>query len=326
MASIRQRRALPDDGGPVLATGRSARAASGAGVHPAAVVFFTVSCLFLFSLLSGGGGDASSPRPAGDDGTTSSLRGARAAPILVPGYTAASLKRYRKERRNLAVERTGYDPAEEGILDRHELKKYFDCARVNSKRPVIREDEWRYFRDLYNEFTALEALEWRNDTYKWNDRHIPSPVLGALTPDKGRGVVAARDVREGERVFAGTNNTIVYRTGDVWRKFLLHLYYAPPLDSHYEEGFACDIMNWSWNQEVDVGDAMTAVAIVVDLDASSLLNHPSHDETHNIQCGKPGGDGTCAMDYYAVRDIKKGEEILCEYGDFSSPQWHSFGL
>ena len=314
MSSIRQRRQTSpdDDGVRVDKTVRPATAAGVAGVRLLAVAFFAL--LVLCSSLVG--------LPAGDP----QVRGTRTAPILVPGYTAASLERYRKARRNLAVELSGYDPAEEGTFDRHELKKYFDCPRVNSKRPVIREDEWRYFRDLYNEFAALEALEGRNDTYTWSGRHIPSPVKGALTPGKGRGIVAARDIRAGERVFAGTNNTIVYRTGNAWRGFLRHLHYAPPLDAHYKDGFACDIMNWSWNQEVDVGDGETALAIVVDLDASSLLNHPSEDETHNIQCGKPGDEDECVMDYYAVKDIKKGEEILCRYGDFSDPHWHDFGL
>ena len=72
------------------------------------------------------------------------------------------------------------------------------------------------------------------------------------------------------------------------------------------------------------------MVIMVDIDASSLLNQPSRGEHANIQCGRLTSKGekkdTCGVDYYAKKDIKKGDEILCEYSDFAHGRWDDFGL
>jgi len=226
-------------------------------------------------------------------------------------------------------ERAGLDPADEQTFDHSELKHYFGCDKLfETPRPDITEDEWRYFRDLYNEFVEYEYTnnpkEYPNgtETYKVGKPWLDSPVYGNTTPDKGRGLAASRDISKGELIFTGTNNTLVFATGQAWRKFLLHLFYAPPPDNVYTEGFACDIVAWSWNQRIPVDGP---IMIAVDVDASSLLNHPNHDQEANIQCGKEEDD-VCEVDYYAVRDIKMGDEILCHYSDFAEPAWHSFGL
>lgn len=317
MTSLRQRRqSSPNDVGRFLSAGDPGQLkGTGGGIRLAATTFFIASLVFMASSFGGN-----------DDGHTSlRKRNDTSTHILVPGYTDASLKRYKKERRDAAIAKSELDPAEEHIWDSHELKKYFDCKRVLTKRPVIQDNEWRYFRDLYNEFIESEASQGRNETYKFGSRNIPTKVEGTMTPDKGRGLIASQNIAKGERIFTGTNNTIIYRTGRAWREFLLHLYYAPPLNDHYKDGFACDIMSWSWNQEVETSDG-AVVAIVVDLDSSSLLNRPNDDQVLNIQCGELVEDRECGMDYFAVKDIQQGEEIICKYGDFSSPQWQSFGL
>jgi len=224
-------------------------------------------------------------------------------------------------------QRHGLDPADEQSFDHDDLKRYFGCNKLfKTPRPVITDDEWRNFRDLYNEFVDAEysSSQYPNgpETYKVGKSWSGSPVHGNTTPDKGRGLAASRDIRKGDLIFTGTNNTLVFETGPAWRKFLLHLFYAPPPDDVYTEGFACDMVAWSWNQRVPKDGP---IAIVVDVDSSSLLNKPSKGETHNIQCGKDGEEG-CGMDYYAVRDIWEGEEILCHYSDFANPRWHTFGL
>ena len=72
------------------------------------------------------------------------------------------------------------------------------------------------------------------------------------------------------------------------------------------------------------------MAIMVDIDASSLLNSPSRGEDANIQCGRLTSEGeqkdSCGLDYYAIKNIKKGDEILYEYSDFAHFVWDTFGL
>lgn len=218
----------------------------------------------------------------------------------------------------------GLDPEKWEQFSYHDLRKYFGCNKLFEKpRPIITDDEWRYFRDLYNQHLAADLAAGNPpDTYKLGKEPYDCPVEGSITADKGRGLVASRDISKGELIFTASNNTIVFQTGHAWRKLLWHLYHAPPPDDVYTAGFACDIHAWSWNQEVPK-DGPTA--IVVDIDKSSLLNQPSEGELHNIKCGK-NDETECVMDYYSTTDIQKGDEILCDYSDFSSPDWHGMGL
>ena len=46
----------------------------------------------------------------------------------------------------------------------------------------------------------------------------------------------------------------------------------------------------------------------------------------NVRCGKEG-DKMCMMSYYATKDIKAGEELLCEYDGFAVLDgWTDMGL
>lgn len=235
----------------------------------------------------------------------------------------AAEKRHPREGRQKA---TGLDPAKWETFKFNDLRQYFGCTQLFEKpRPVISQGNWRYFRDLYNQHieSYVPNADGGDTSYKLGKVPFEMKVEGALTEDKGRGIIASRDIAKDEMIFTGTNNTIVFRTGHSWRKLLWHLYHAPSSDG-YEEGFACDVLAWSWNQRVP-GNDKGPVRILVDIDESSLLNQPSVGEEANIQCGK-GENPKCGVDYYALEDIKKGDEILCEYSDFSSPSWHKMGL
>ena len=213
-------------------------------------------------------------------------------------------------------------------FDSYELKQYFGCNQLfKTPRPLITKRNWVYFRDLYNQYVKQEQSTINNvdTTHQVSAESSNFPVLGAFTTDKGRGLVASRDIKRGELIFTGTNNTIVFDTGHSWRKFLWYLYHAPPTPDHYPEGFACDIRAWSWIQALPNEKGSK---IVVDIDESSLLNQPSKGERANIQCGKlDDKNAECELDYYARVDIKKGDEILCRYSDFAAQGgWQSFGL
>jgi len=211
-----------------------------------------------------------------------------------------------------------------------QLKRYFGCSKLfKTPRPIITKRNWIYFRDLYNQFLE-ENLHIDNGngnvdgTYKVTEKVATHPVEGTFTIDKGRGLIASRNIKRGELIFTGTNNTIVFETGHAWRKFLWYLYHAPPTPDPYPEGFACDIKSWSWIQYMP---NQQGLKIMVDIDESSLLNQPSSGERANIQCGKLNDkNAECELDYYARKDIKKGDEILCRYSDFAEGGWDIFGL
>ena len=69
--------------------------------------------------------------------------------------------------------------------------------------------------------------------------------------------------------------------------------------------------------------------IIMDLDDGSLLNEGRDEpgwEKPNVICGKEE-DGKCMLEYYATKDIKKGEELLCDYREFAwLDSWTDMGL
>ena len=69
-------------------------------------------------------------------------------------------------------------------------------------------------------------------------------------------------------------------------------------------------------------------AIYVELDDGSLFND-GEDESNVAHCD-PSSTGLprshCETSYYALRNIQKGEELLCNYDDFWLDGWELFGL
>jgi len=236
-----------------------------------------------------------------------------------------------QSRRQVKEVQNGLETRNWSTFTSSQLKRYFGCSKLfKTPRPIITKRNWIYFRDLYNQFLE-ENLHIDGSgnvvdrTYKVTEKVATHPVEGTFTTTKGRGLIASRDIKRGELIFTGTNNTIVFDTGHAWRKFLWYLYHAPPTPDPYPEGFACDIRSWSWIQYMP---NQQGLKIMVDIDESSLLNQPSSGERANIQCGKLDDkkNAECELDYYAKVDIKKGDEILCRYSDFAEGGWDSFGL
>ncbi len=71
----------------------------------------------------------------------------------------------------------------------------------------------------------------------------------------------------------------------------------------------------------------------VDLDEGCFCNDGGgEDEGPNMGCDEDAAEqyeisGGCKEHYFALRDIKAGEELLCSYGQFAiSGGWKHFGL
>lgn len=227
-----------------------------------------------------------------------------------------------------------------------ELHASFTCYRVMAgNRPVYDSERWRKLREFYNEFVAEDL---KTDpipegepprTYKFSEDSFDAPTepfgveddgsIGEEDEEKGRGLRAARDIAKGELVFKATNNTVVFNVGYTWRDFLSAMFDRPGYErqSQYDAETTCDFMVWSWIQRLEEDGPLV---IVADMDNGSLLNEgrfddPEYDDP-NVRCGKEG-DKICRMSYYALRDIKKGEELLCDYKDFALIwSWKEMGL
>jgi hypothetical protein len=143
---------------------------------------------------------------------------------------------------------------------------------------------------------------------------------------KGRGVfVTETPVKKGQKVWS-TLQTARFENGDDYRRFLR----AIPND------LACDVLQWAYVQSVkNIAEQTEKPYISADLDEGSFINSYEdwNDEgivnTLNLGCdeemakNEPGG---CQENYFALRDIAVGEELLLDYRQFAIYDgWEWFG-
>ena len=206
------------------------------------------------------------------------------------------------------------------------LHAWLRCKRLNAHtRTFYTPERWAVMRDFYHKFVADDLAERplkegdRPRTYQFTLGESFDPPTVPTQTKYGRGLAAARDIKEGELVFKATNNTIVFSHPHTWRKWIWALYNEVDAGLPGGKGFpeyACDAMIWSWIQRLELGGPRY---IVLDLDNGSLLNEGRADSPNfqdpNVRCGPEGGQ--CDMSYYALHDIKEGEELLCDYRTFA---------
>ena len=218
-----------------------------------------------------------------------------------------------------------------GTFTYWQLHAYFGCKRVFAgRRYAYDAAKWADVRQFWHQFKR--EYEERYPQHKLNPRTFQYTTASfdmALEPfqsgEKGRGLRAARDISKGELVFTASNNTIVFTHGHTWREMLFEYYEIGEEDDPMDAETACDLLVWSWVQPLDDG----TLYILMDLDNGSLLNEGRDEpgwEKPNVICGKEE-DGKCMQEYYATKDIKNGEELLCDYREFAwLDSWADMGL
>ena len=191
-----------------------------------------------------------------------------------------------------------------------DLWEHWDCDEIfKHPRPIHTSETWAHTRKVY------QAVVGEYSTFQTDDDkdgfHVP--ILSKQSPGKGRGNYAGRNIEKGEIIWSGINTARFY-WGDDYREFL----------NSIEPHIACDVLQWAYVQ--DMGDD---VMVSVDLDAGSFCNDGGDDEVPNKGCdeeaakGYPGG---CKTNYFALRDIEEGEELLCDYSSFAVDSWSEFDL
>lgn len=214
-----------------------------------------------------------------------------------------------------------------------ELHSFFGCARVFAgSRPVYDAAKWEDLRQFWYQFVVEDKEDMPipegspERTYQLTTENHDPPLVPFQTKVKGRGLKAAQDIPKGELIFKGTNNTVIFTHGHTWRRFLFGIYDRPGEGQPPDAEMACDVLVWSWVQRIEEdGD----LVIVADFDNGSLLNEGRDEEDWeppNVRCGKEG-DTMCHMEYYATKDIKEGDELLCDYRGFALlNSWSAMGL
>ena len=225
------------------------------------------------------------------------------------------------------------DPRARYTWSHEQLHAYFGCERSFAfTRPLYDDGMWTELRQLWRDFAEEDKrgpLPPRGGeperTHRLGTGSFEPPMEPFQTGERGRGLRATRDIARGELVFEATNNTIVFTRGHTFRLFLFHIYTRHNEDSLLDSGTTCDALVWPWVQTLEEnGDPI----ILFDFDNGSLLNAGRDEDgwdPPNIRCGKEG-DSMCMMEYYATKDIKPGDEILCDYSDFVMFDFWEMGL
>eukprot|EP00984_Skeletonema_dohrnii_P002606 scaffold912_cov121-Skeletonema_dohrnii-CCMP3373.AAC.7 len=194
----------------------------------------------------------------------------------------------------------------------HEMYTHFNCSShaYDDTKPIPTLDQWLSMREQYNQH--VDSTTSFNDpipptdgyTFKKNER---PPFYAKLSPGKGRGIFASRDIQKGELVHDGSNSDVVFPDGPSFRQFVFAL----------PRTMACDVMEWTWTQQFqEGGDYHICLAINI----SSLMNTGDDEDEVNAL---PTSSMT-AM-FYATRDIRKDEEILTDYEIYKT-DWGAVGL
>jgi len=117
-------------------------------------------------------------------------------------------------------------------------------------------------------------------------------------PTKGRGIVATRDIKKGEKMWSDMYLASFYERSDL-NRFLAVL----PTE------LACDVILWTYEQD---DEDLENFYFSVDLDLGTFCNDGG-SKASNVEWGFDPTISTA----YASRNIKAGEEILCDYeGDY----------
>jgi hypothetical protein len=195
---------------------------------------------------------------------------------------------------------------------------HLECSRIfnESERPIYDLEMWMTLRRVYRDHAG------ENSTFELTEQDGFSVAVEAKqSPGKGRSIYAAQDIRRGDHIACTATQEAEFDSGTSYKRFLATL----------PEDMACDLLIWAYVLIPDENVRETA-RIYVDLEIGALMNSVySPEETTDAGCLPEWNDlhpGGCGDNIYALRDIRKGQEILMDYdslvGDDYGWEWFGF--
>eukprot|EP00594_Rhizosolenia_setigera_P006788 CAMPEP_0178942146 /NCGR_PEP_ID=MMETSP0789-20121207/1821_1 /TAXON_ID=3005 /ORGANISM="Rhizosolenia setigera, Strain CCMP 1694" /LENGTH=209 /DNA_ID=CAMNT_0020621501 /DNA_START=138 /DNA_END=764 /DNA_ORIENTATION=+ len=181
-----------------------------------------------------------------------------------------------------------------------------------------------------------------------NGFHVPIYV-DYTTNGAGRGVFAAERIKEGTLVYTSLTQRATFKSGKVFlEEFLIK---SLMRNNNYEYGeeqkreYVCDLLSWCHTSFVGSGEYIidkkdpSEMRIVCVLDEGSFVNEADRDHfMYNLGCPEyyindyyfetnypderslrdniDAESGGCRINFYALRDIEKHEEIRSNYGEY----------
>ena len=193
-----------------------------------------------------------------------------------------------------------------------DIRKGFNC-RGHSKdmnKPIMDIEYWNYMRETFKQVVGPEG----GAAGVFDDPVLPTegytlnedgrqPYYAKKSPGKGRGLFASRNIQKGEVVHDGNASDVEISPAN-YRRLLFTL----------PQKMACDSTEWTWTQQTEKGGPFK---IYTAFNISILMNGSKKPNT------MPKNSYSSRM--YALRDIKKDEEILTDYNIYPT-RYDKLGL
>jgi len=185
-----------------------------------------------------------------------------------------------------------------------EFGEALQCEKIPlDARPIHDASTWRHLRQTYEDVmgpsrSSISQLAF-NIEEKEIDDLLPAEesnnVVISHVEGKGRGILASRDIKEGEKIWTNVHFAAFHKSHDL-NRFLAVL----------PTQLACDVILWTFNSNEDPNDFFFSV----DLDLSTFCNGGGSIDNNVEWETHPVVNTVTAV---ATRDISAGEEILCDY-------------
>ncbi|KAL3799886.1 hypothetical protein ACHAW5_004398 [Stephanodiscus triporus] len=195
-------------------------------------------------------------------------------------------------------------------LGYYDIKAHVGCDEYSNDllKPLPTLADWEYLRSKYIEIVDKHAIfddpVPPTEGYTF-DENGPPPYYAAHGKH-GRGVFASRDIKRGEFVQDGNKGDIEFPDGEAWRRYVFSL----------PKNRACDILAWTWTQKKS-REGKWKIYFALNI---SILFNGAYDGDANIR-----PSSSISSRFYALRHIKKGEELLYDYGVYDTV-WAKVGL
>ena len=201
-----------------------------------------------------------------------------------------------------------YRPSDWETWSYHDMHEH-SCEDYNNDHPVPSLEYWNFLRTKYIEVVdpsyKFDDKVPPTQGYSTDEKGTPPFYYAKVSPGKGRGLYASRDIKKGEAFDDGSHVGTIFPDGMSYRRFIFSL----PKD------MACDATMWTWTQQFEKGGPFR---IVMAFEISALLNG-SETEFNAV-----AENGFSTVDI-ATRDIKKDEEIIVDYSIYPD-RWRAVGL
>lgn len=236
---------------------------------------------------------------------------------FVPPLTSSSLRTQNDV--SITETKNGTDGGYLDSNDDYAIADYWShlkCADLFAqKRPIHPQSVWSNARRTYVNIVGSDRSTIGDPESPENAFAVPGIVVEQAN-EKGRGIFTTETIPEGALMYH-FGRTAQFQDGRDYRRFIMEL----PVD------VACDVLQWAYVQYISVDNDDDGLRIMVDLDEGAFCNDGWGGKTNFGYLDdkrQPINNGVRPL--YAKRKILAGEEILCNYAEFSEGDWQHFGL